>query len=189
MKPKCIGNKKRKNSRQNQRKQKGHDTTELLQEAKDLRLFRSHGNKVRVKELNELFAVQIRLHGNATVVPTFGPSYLRYSSKMHDKFHFCFLRIQATTIPVRLLPSSLMMITGKFDAFRTYFSAFTIIYSLRTPPFPSVSFLQGESSGTRETALVATWCRRSHSRFSYSIKHRIINYTGTQEPPHSIDRQ
>ena len=141
MKPKCIGNKQRKNSRQNQRKQKGHDTTELLQEAKDLCLFRSHGNKVRVKELNELFAVQIRLHGNATVVPTFGPSYLRYSSKMHDKFHFCFLRIQATTIPVRLLPSSLMMITGKFDAFRTYFSAFTIIYSLRTPPFPSVSLI------------------------------------------------
>ena len=115
MKSKCIGNKQRKSSRQNQRKQKGHDTTELLQEAKDLRLFRSHGNKVRVKELNELFAVQIRLHGNATVVPTFGPSYLRYSSTMHA--------------------------TGKFDAFRTYFSAFTIIYSLRTPPFPSVSLI------------------------------------------------
>ena len=56
---------------------------------------------------------------------TSGPSYLRYSSYIDDKFHFCFFRKQATTIPVLLLPSSLIIITGRFDVFNTRRSALT----------------------------------------------------------------
>lgn len=59
---------------------------------------------------------------------TFKPSYLRYSSKMEDKFHFCFFLRQATTIPVLILPSSAVINRGRLVTSKILFNAFTTIY-------------------------------------------------------------
>lgn len=72
---------------------------------------------------------------------TCNPSYLRYSSKMEDRFHFCFFRKHATTIPVLMLPSSLTISNGKFETSRICFSAFTTIYTSLTLYILTVSLI------------------------------------------------
>ena len=73
---------------------------------------------------------------------TFGPSYRRYSSKIDDRFHFCFFRKHATMIPVRLLPSSHIISTGRLDTSNTSFSAFTTNYASRSFPVCTVSSME-----------------------------------------------